>query len=62
MIIFRCRRFGQADWTEISINGEAERSASSCIGASLSGGSFDVQYMDEEGEWIDLAEMEFDDD
>lgn len=61
MILLRCRRFGESEWTEISVNGPAERVSLSCVGAGLSSSPMHVQQMDDEGEWVDLSEMNYDD-
>lgn len=60
MTLLRARRYGQSEWTVISVNGPDERACFSMVGAGLGSGNLHVQYMDEEGEWVDIAEMEWD--
>lgn len=60
VISLRCRRFGQAEWTDVFFNGPAEQSAFSAAGAGLATGSFQTQML-EAGEWVDIAELDFDD-
>ena len=60
MTLLRCRHYGDPEWTEISIEGPAERAAFSACGAGLASGNLAVQYRDGE-EWIDLSELEWDD-
>lgn len=60
MILLRARPFGQPEWTTISINGPFERGAFSMAGAGLASGNLHVQYMDEEGDWVDISELEWD--
>ncbi len=60
MIAIRCRQFGQPEWTEIYLNGIAEQRVFSAAISGLTTGHFEVQLL-EDGEWTDVAELEFDD-
>ena len=62
MLLLRCREFGDPEWTECSFNGPIARRTLQLLAASLSSsGQFHAQSLDEEGEWVDLVEMDFDD-
>lgn len=62
MIVARCRRFGEVEWTEISFNGPMAKLALLILAGGLTpSGQYHAQYMGEEGDWIDIAEMDFDD-
>lgn len=61
MIEFRCRKYGDDEWTDVVLDGPVERTAMMLMAGSLAAsGSYDVQYK-ENGEWVQLAEMDFDD-
>ena len=62
MLLLRCRELGDPEWTECSFNGPAARRMVQLLAGGLSSsGNFHAQIMDEEGEWVDLVEMDFDD-
>lgn len=62
MIIFRARQWGQAEWTQITVNtpgddedeSEMEQNLASVIGSALGTSSLHVQRLQEDGEWEDL--------
>ena len=63
MIYFRCRKHGDDEWTELSMFGPMQHTAMQVLASGLAGsGSYAAQYKSVGGtEWIDVAEMDFDD-
>lgn len=58
MTLFRIRRWGSAEWTEIAVTGGAESTESEialALRLMLSDGSMHAQEATEQGEWEDLA-------
>ncbi len=60
MILLRCRRFGQDEWTEINLDGPDEHYIIPAVGASFANGQLHAQ-IHQDGEWVDISEMEADD-
>ena len=56
MILFRIKPPGDADWSEISIDGELAAELHSIVGAALDSSAFIVQVFNpDEEEWEDLS-------
>jgi hypothetical protein len=54
VILYRIREWGQAEWTDLVIDGELEEEVHFIVGAALDSSPYHVQKKNDEGSWEDL--------